>query len=50
MIGLITRDSFQNGYYEQAIKMSRMALMLVTSLGTVMIPRIGHHYSIGEKR
>lgn len=50
MIGLITRDSFQNGYYEQAIKMSRMALMLVTSLGTVMIPRIGHHYSIGEKK
>lgn len=50
MIGLITRDSFQNGYYEQAIKISRMALMLVTSLGTVMIPRIGHHYSIGEKK
>ena len=50
MIGLITKDSFQNGYYEQAIKISRMALMLVTSLGTVMIPRIGHHYSIGEKK
>lgn len=50
MIGIITRDSFQNGYYEQAIKISRTALMLVTSLGTVMIPRIGHHYSIGEKK
>ena len=48
MIGIITKDSFQNGYYEQAIKISRMTLMLVTSLGTVMIPRIGHHYSLGE--
>ena len=50
MIGVITKDSFQNGYYEQAIKISRMALMLVTSLGTVMIPRIGHHFSLGENK
>lgn len=48
MIGIITNDSYQNGYYEQAIKISRMALTLVTSLGTVMIPRIGHHYGSGE--
>lgn len=44
MIGLITKDSFENGYYEQAIKISKMALMFVISLGTVMIPRIGFHY------
>ena len=50
MIGIITQDSFQNGYYEQAGKISRMALMLVTSLGTVMIPRIGHYFSSGEKK
>lgn len=49
MIGLICKDSFQNGYYEQASKISRMVLVLVTSLGTVMIPRIGFHFERGEK-
>ena len=48
MIGLITQDVFENGYYEQAIKMARLVLTLVTSLGTVMIPRIGFHYKKGE--
>lgn len=41
MIGVITQDPFQNGYYDQAIKMSRLVLTIITSLGTVMIPRIG---------
>lgn len=49
MIGVITRNSFENGYYEQAIKISRMVLTLVTSLGTVMIPRIGHHFEQNEQ-
>ena len=48
MIGVITRNAFENGYYEQAIKISKMALTVVTSLGTVMIPRIGYHYAKGE--
>ena len=48
MIGLITQNSFENGYYEQAIKISKMVLVVVTSLGTVMIPRIGYHYGRGE--
>ena len=48
MIGLITKSSFENGYYEQAIKISKMVLVVVTSLGTVMIPRIGYHYGRGE--
>lgn len=48
MIGLITKSSFENGYYEQAIKLSKMALTFVTSLGTVMIPRIGYHFGRGE--
>lgn len=42
MIGLITQDSLENGYYEQALKIVRMVLILVTSLGTVMVPRIGY--------
>jgi O-antigen/teichoic acid export membrane protein len=45
MIGVITKDAFENGYYEQAIKISKMFLMVVTSLGTVMIPRIGFHFN-----
>ena len=48
MIGLITQDANQNGYYEQAIKIARMALTVVTALGTVMIPRIGYHFEKGE--
>lgn len=44
MIGLITKDAYENGYYEQAIKISKMLLTVVTSLGTVMIPRIGYHF------
>jgi len=48
MIGLITRNAFENGYYEQALKISRVVLTVVTSFGTVMVPRIGYHYSRGE--
>ena len=48
MIGLITQNSFENGYYEQALKISRMLLTVVTALGTVMIPRIGYHFGRGE--
>lgn len=45
MIGAITKSSFENGYYEQAVKISKAALTLVTALGTVMIPRIGYHFA-----
>lgn len=48
MIGVITKNSFENGYYEQALKIAKLVLTIVTSLGTVMIPRIGYHYSKGD--
>lgn len=48
MIGIITQSSFENGYYEQALKISRTILTLVTALGTVMIPRIGHYFELGD--
>lgn len=48
MIGVITKSEFENGYYEQSIKISRMVLLIVTALGTVMIPRIGLHHENGE--
>lgn len=48
MIGIITKDSFENGYYEQALKISKMVLTIVTALGTVMIPRIGYLFQSKE--
>ena len=48
MIGIITGSSFENGYYEQAIKISKMLLAVVTALGTVMVPRIGYHFGKKE--
>lgn len=48
MIGIITGSDFENGYYEQAMKISKIVLTIVTALGTVMIPRIGHHFSNGD--
>lgn len=50
MIGKITQDVFENGYYEQAMKISKMVITIVTSLGTVMIPRIGYYYKCNEIR
>ena len=48
MIGLITGNSFENGYYEQAIRVSKMLLSVVTALGTVMVPRVGNLFGKNE--
>ncbi len=42
MIGIITGSRFENGYYEQAVKISRMLLCIVTAMGPVVVPRIGY--------
>ena len=44
MLGIFTATKVENGYYEQATKMSKTALTIVTSLGTVMIPRISYYF------
>lgn len=44
MIGSFAMSAAENGYYEQTDKVVRMALAVVTSLGTVMIPRISKLY------
>ena len=44
MIGLITKDALENGYYEQSIKISRTLLLIITSLSTVVIPRVGYFF------
>lgn len=40
MIGWITNSELQNGYYEQAHKIEQMLVTIVTSLGTVTMPRV----------
>lgn len=48
MIGVITGNSFENGYYEQAIKTSWVLLAVVTALGTAMAPHVGYHFGKGK--
>lgn len=48
MIGVFS-NAYENGYYEQALNLSKTVLTLVTSLGAVMIPRIGYYYNKGEQ-
>ncbi len=49
MIGVITGSTYQNGCYEQAEKIVRMALTVVTSVATVILPRVANLYNNGEK-
>ena len=42
MIGLITNDMSEVGNYEQSQKIIKTALILVTALGTVVVPRIAN--------
>lgn len=39
LIGLITHSDLENGYYEYSEKIVKMALTIITALGTVMVPR-----------
>lgn len=48
MLGIITENAFENGYYEQAMKISKLTIGIITALGTVMIPRIGYYYGKGD--
>lgn len=45
MIGAITADSAQNGYYEQAEKIIKMCLMLITALPAVLLPKVSKAYA-----
>lgn len=46
MIGWITNDSKENGYYEQALKIIDMSLTVITTLGTVKVPSIARDYKL----
>ena len=45
MIGVITQNPFENGYYEQSSKIIKLLIVFVTSVGTVVAPRIGYYYN-----
>lgn len=48
MIGLITGSDFENGYYEQAEKLIKLPLTLITTLFVIMRSRISYYYSSNE--
>lgn len=47
LLGIIT-DTVQVGYYENSQKLIKMALMVVTAIGTVMMPKIANTIANGE--
>ncbi len=50
MIGLITRDMNQNGYYDQASRLVHMLMTLITSLHVVMGVRTSYLFGQNRKR
>ncbi|MBR3150126.1 MAG: flippase [Eubacterium sp.] len=48
MIGVITQDAAQNGYYEQSNKIVKMALILVTAINTVLLPKSSKAFAEGK--
>ena len=49
MIGKLISDKSETGYYEQAQKVIRLLLTIVTSIGTVMVPRMASTFASGDK-
>lgn len=49
MLGFFASNIDEVGFYTQASKIIKVALMLVTSLGTVMLPAMSHAYAEGKK-
>ncbi len=50
MIGVIINDKSEVGYYDQAQKIIKILLTIVTSLGTVMIPRMANTFANGDMK
>ena len=45
MLGVIVGSAFENGYYEQAMKVPRGLLVIVNAFGAVMAPKIASAYA-----
>ena len=50
MIGTIISDKSEVGFYDQAQKIIKLLLTIITSFGTVMMPRIAYTYSKGDRK
>ena len=50
MLGKIIANKAETGYYEQSQKIIRVLLTIVTSLGTVMVPRMASMFANGETK
>lgn len=50
MLGLLVTDISKVGFYEQSQKITRLAITIVTAVGTVMIPRISNVNHKGDKK
>jgi O-antigen/teichoic acid export membrane protein len=48
MIGIITKSPYENGCYEQAMKIVKLMLVVITSLGIVVVPRMAHLNATGQ--
>ena len=48
MLGQMVEDKSEVGFYEQAQKVVRILLTVVTSLGTVMVPRMANTFAKGD--
>lgn len=48
MLGLLTGNYIENGYYEQAQKINVVLLRVVLSLGIVLLPQIASSYKNGD--
>lgn len=49
MIGTIVVDKQEVGFYEQSQKIVKILLTIITSLGTVMMPRIASTFANGDR-
>lgn len=49
MLGFLTGDMAEVGYYEQSQKVVKILLAIITSMGTAMMPRIANCYSRHDK-
>lgn len=50
MLGLMVSDISRVGYFEQAQKITKLSLTIITALGTVMLPRIANLNANGNTK
>ena len=50
MLGWLTGNTIENGYYEQAHKIEQILLIIITSLNTIMRSRMTYLYGQGKYR